>query len=91
MKRDGHIPANSLIRKPQVNFREISINNSTRLDRPANYIFAINVIEHVPGSKFLIFDALKLKTLKGARKIICPTMKFRLSPILTDQSFSTGF
>ena len=58
MKRDGHIPANSLIRKPQVNFREISINNSTRLDRPANYIFAINVIEHVPGSKFLFFDAL---------------------------------
>lgn len=67
-----HITANWLSSKPQVNFRETSINNATRLNRTAYYIFAISVIKQAPDYKVLISAALKLKTSKGVLRFICP-------------------
>ena len=81
-KMRDHITANWPGAIPQVNFRDTSIDNSTRLDRPADYIFAINVIEHVPDYKVLIADALKLKTSKGVMRIICPNYAIPYEPHL---------
>ena len=81
-KMRDHITANWPGTIPQVNFRDTSIDNSTRLDRPADYIFAINVIEHVPDYKVLIADALKLKTSKGVMRIICPNYAIPYEPHL---------
>jgi len=67
---------------PQVNFRDSSIDNSTRLNRPADYIFAINVIEHVPDYKVLITYALKLKASNGVMRIICPNYAIPYEPHL---------
>lgn len=36
---------------PKINFSDISIDESTKLDLPADYVFAINVIEHVPTTE----------------------------------------
>jgi hypothetical protein len=81
-KMRDHITANWSGSIPKVNFRDTSIDNSTRLDRPADYIFAINVIEHVPNYKILISDALKLKTSKGVTRIICPNYAIPYEPDL---------
>jgi hypothetical protein len=67
---------------PQINFEDVSIDNSTLLDQPADYSFAINVIEHVPDFKVLISDALKLKTSKGVMRIICPNYAIPYEPHL---------
>lgn len=77
-----YITSNWLGVIPQINFRDTSINNSTRLDRSADYIFAINVIEHVPDYKALITDALKLKSSNGVIRIICPNYAIPYEPHL---------
>jgi len=81
-KMRDHITANWPGAIPQVDFRDTSIDNSTRLDRPADYIFAINVIEHVSDYKVLISDALKLKTSNGVMRIICPNYAIPYEPHL---------
>jgi cyclopropane fatty-acyl-phospholipid synthase-like methyltransferase len=81
-KMRDHITANWPGAIPQVDFRDTLIDNSTRLDRPADYIFAINVIEHVSDYKVLISDALKLKTSNGVMRIICPNYAIPYEPHL---------
>ena len=81
-KMRDHIKANWPGAIPQVNFRDTSIDNSTQLDRPADYVFAINVIEHVPDYRVLISDALKLKTSNGVMRIICPNYAIPYEPHL---------
>ena len=75
-----HITANWPGAIPQVDFRDTSIDNSTQLDRPADYVFAINVIEHVPDYRVLISDAIKLKTSNGFMRIICPNYAIPYEP-----------
>ena len=81
-KMRNHITTNWSGVMPQINFRDTSINSATRLDRSADYIFAINVIEHVPDYKALIADALKMKTSKGVMRIICPNYAIPYEPHL---------
>jgi len=65
---------------PKINFLDVSINESTRLDSPADYVFAINVIEHVSDYKTLIYNASKLATSKGVVRIICPNYAIPYEP-----------
>ena len=57
---------------PTVNFIDNYIDASTELDKPADYMFAINVIEHVPKYEQLILNALRLKSERATLRLICP-------------------
>ena len=81
-KMRDYVISNWSGKMPQINFEDVSIDNSTLLDKPADYIFAINVIEHVPDFKVLISDALKLKTSNGVMRIICPNYAIPYEPHL---------
>ena len=65
---------------PKINFSDISVNKSTKLDSPADYLYAINVIEHVPDYRTLIHDALNLVTSQGVFRIICPNYSIPYEP-----------
>ena len=65
---------------PKINFSDISVNKSTKLDSPADYLYAINVIEHVPDYRTLIHDALNQVTSQGVFRIICPNYSIPYEP-----------
>jgi hypothetical protein len=67
---------------PTVNFIDRYINAETELDRPADYMFAINVIEHVPEYEQLIFNALRLKSESATLRLICPNYAIPYEPHL---------
>jgi hypothetical protein len=57
---------------PTVNFIDHYIDATTEIDKPADYMYAINVIEHVPEYEQLIVDALRLKSESATLRLICP-------------------
>ena len=65
---------------PKINFSDISVNKSTKLDSPADYLYTINVIEHVPDYRTLIHDALNQATSQGVFRIICPNYLIPYEP-----------
>ena len=65
---------------PQVEFREASLNQSTQLEKLADYIFAINVIEHVHDFEELITHAVKAKTPEATMRIVCPNYSIPYEP-----------
>ncbi len=67
---------------PAVNFIDHYIDATTKLDKPADYMFAINVIEHVPEYEQLIVNALKLKTDSSTLRLICPNYAIPYEPHL---------
>lgn len=67
---------------PAVNFIDNYIDATTELDKPADYMIAINVIEHVPEYEQLIVNALRLKSERATLRLICPTMQYHSNPIL---------
>ena len=67
---------------PTVNFINHYITATTELDKPADYMFAINVIEHVPEYEQLIVNALKLKTESATLRLICPNYAIPYEPHL---------
>ena len=67
---------------PAVNFIDNYIDATTELDKPADYMFAINVIEHVPEYEQLIFNALRLKSESATLRLICPNYTIPYEPHL---------
>jgi hypothetical protein len=67
---------------PTVNFIDHYIDATTELDRPADYMFAINVIEHVPEYEQLIVNALRLKSESATLRLICPNYAIPYEPHL---------
>jgi hypothetical protein len=67
---------------PTVNFIDHSIDATTELDKPADYMFAINVIEHVPDYLLLIVNAIKLKSDSATLRLICPNYAIPYEPHL---------
>jgi hypothetical protein len=67
---------------PEVNFIDHYIDATTELDKPADYMFAINVIEHVPDYKSLIVNAIKLKSDSATLRLICPNYAIPYEPHL---------
>ena len=67
---------------PAVNFIDNYIDATTELDKPADYMFAINVIEHVPEYEQLIFNALRLKSESATLRLICPNYAIPYEPHL---------
>ena len=65
---------------PQVEFREASLNQTTQLEKLADYIFAINVIEHVHNFEELITHAVKAKTPEATMRIVCPNYSIPYEP-----------
>ena len=65
---------------PQVEFREASLNQTTQLEKLADYIFAINVIEHVHDFEELITHAVKAKTPEATMRIVCPNYSIPYEP-----------
>ena len=65
---------------PQVEFREVSLNQTTQLEKLADYIFAINVIEHVHDFEELITQAVKAKTPEATMRIVCPNYSIPYEP-----------
>jgi len=65
---------------PQVDFREVILGSETKLDKMADYIFAINVIEHVHDYENLIAHAIKAKTPNAVLRIICPNYLIPYEP-----------
>ena len=65
---------------PKINFSDISVNKLTKLDLPADYVFAINVIEHVQDYRTLIHDGLNQATSQGVFRIICPNYSIPYEP-----------
>jgi len=65
---------------PQVEFREAILEQETKLDKNADYIFAINVIEHVHDYEDLITQAVKAKTPTATLRIICPNYSIPYEP-----------
>ena len=65
---------------PQVEFREASLNQTTQLEKLADYIFAINVIEHVHDFEELITQAVKAKTPEATMRIVCPNYSIPYEP-----------
>ena len=57
---------------PIVNFIYQYIDATTKIDKPADYMNAINVIEHVPEYELLIVNALRLKSESATLRLICP-------------------
>ena len=67
---------------PTVNFIDHYIDATTELDKPADYMCAINVIEHVPEYEQLIVNALKLKAESATLRLICPNYDIPYEPHL---------
>jgi cyclopropane fatty-acyl-phospholipid synthase-like methyltransferase len=67
---------------PDVKFVDRYIDAETELDKPADYMFAINVIEHVPEYEQLIVDALRLKSDSATMRLICPNYAIPYEPHL---------
>ena len=67
---------------PEVNFIDHYIDATRELIKPADYMFAINVIEHVPKYEQLIIDALNLKTGSATLRLICPNYAIPYEPHL---------
>lgn len=67
---------------PTTNFVDKYIDATTKLDKPADYVFAINVIEHVPDYRLLIVNALKLKSDSATLRLICPNYAIPYEPHL---------
>ncbi len=65
---------------PNVEFREASLNQTTQLEKVADYIFAINVIEHVHDFEELITHAVKAKTPEATMRIVCPNYSIPYEP-----------
>ena len=65
---------------PNVEFREASLNQTTQLEKLADYIFAINVIEHVHDFEELITQAVKAKTPDATMRIVCPNYSIPYEP-----------
>ncbi len=65
---------------PKVEFREASLNRATNLNKLADYIFAINVIEHVHDIEDLITQAVKVKTREATMRIVCPNYSIPYEP-----------
>ena len=67
---------------PAVNFVDKYIDDTTKLDKLADYMFVINVIEHVPDYRLLIVNALKLKSDSATLRLICPNYAIPYEPHL---------
>ena len=67
---------------PTVNFFDHYIDATTELDNPADYMFAVNVIEHVPEYEQLIVNALRLKSEQATLRLICPNYAIPYEPHL---------
>ena len=65
---------------PQVDFREVILGSETKLDKMADYVFAINVIEHVHDYENLIAHAIKAKTQEATFRIVCPNYSIPYEP-----------
>jgi cyclopropane fatty-acyl-phospholipid synthase-like methyltransferase len=65
---------------PDVEFREEILEQETKLGKLADYIFAINVIEHVHDYENLITQAIKAKTQEATFRIICPNYSIPYEP-----------
>ena len=78
MRRE--IVANWKPKLPPVEFREALLDESTKLDKLADYIYAINVIEHVPDYLVLIANGINAKTNDGIFRLICPNYTVPYEP-----------
>ena len=67
---------------PTTDFVDKYIDDTTKLDKLADYMFAINVIEHVPDYRLLIVNALKLKSDSATLRLICPNYAIPYEPHL---------
>lgn len=65
---------------PPVEFREALLDESTKLNKLADYIFAINVIEHVPNFVGLIGNGIRAKTDDGIFRLVCPNYTIPYEP-----------
>ena len=65
---------------PKVDFREAILEQESKLEKLADYIFAINVIEHVHDYEDLIAQAIKAKTQNATFRIICPNYSIPYEP-----------
>jgi cyclopropane fatty-acyl-phospholipid synthase-like methyltransferase len=65
---------------PQVDFREAILEQETKLEKLADFVFAINVIEHVHDYEDLIRQAIKAKTPNAVLRIICPNYSIPYEP-----------
>ena len=65
---------------PQVEFREEILEQDTKLEKMADYVFAINVIEHVHDYENLISQSIKAKTQEATFRIICPNYSIPYEP-----------
>ena len=76
------ILSNWVGKTPAVNFIDHYIDAATELEKPADYMFAINVIEHVPEYEQLIVNALRLKSERATLRLICPNYAIPYEPHL---------
>ena len=67
---------------PTVNFIDHYIDDTTEIGEPADYMIAINVIEHVPEYEQLIVNALRLKSESATLRLICPNYAIPYEPHL---------
>ena len=65
---------------PKVDFREAILEQETKLEKLADYVFAINVIEHVHDYEDLIAQAIKAKNPNAVLRIICPNYSIPYEP-----------
>ncbi len=65
---------------PTVEFREALLDESTKLNKLADYIFAINVIEHVPNFVGLIANGIRAKTDDAIFRLVCPNYTIPYEP-----------
>ena len=79
-KIETKIVANWKPKSPPVEFREVLLDGSTKLEKLADYIFAINVIEHVPDFLSLIANGIKAKTNDGVFRLVCPNYTIPYEP-----------
>ena len=76
------ILSNWVGKTPAVNFIDHYIDATTELEKPVDYMFAINVIEHVPEYEQLIVNALRLKSERATLRLICPNYAIPYEPHL---------
>ncbi|MEI6096622.1 MAG: methyltransferase domain-containing protein [Gammaproteobacteria bacterium] len=76
----SHISTNWKPTAPQVEFIEATLDQETKIVKHADYIFAINVIEHVHDYENLIANAIKAKTPEATLRIICPNYSIPYEP-----------
>ena len=65
---------------PQVDFREAILEQESKLEKLAVFVFAINVIEHVHDYEDLIRQAIKAKTPNAVLRIISPNYSIPYEP-----------